>query len=86
MSPDIGPPMDPGKRISEVWVFIAKDEAGDEGDVAVRLGETMLPLVASDRKRLELMREYAQRVIRETGTKIVLRRFVLTEDHEWLTP
>lgn len=67
---------DPGKRITMVWLFVAVDTDGDEGLPAFMVKGTMMPMVASDERRRDILLEEARRIVRLVpGTKIEVRRF-----------
>lgn len=62
-------------RIASLHAFVAVGEDGDEGVVAFMRGNTWIPLVASDNKRLEQLRPEAAAIARITGKTIRLVRF-----------
>jgi hypothetical protein len=42
----------------------------------------MFPLIAGDKVRLDILREAAKNIARQTGVKITLARFTVREDLE----
>lgn len=68
---------DPGKRIESVWLFVAVDEDGDEGLPAFgERGGMLMPMVASDEKRRDLLLEHARQIVTSVpGHRIEVRRF-----------
>ncbi len=69
--------------IDEIWVFVSKDEQGNEGVCGAPIGGMMMPLVAADPARVESLRKYAQMIVDNApGHEIVLRKFSQKEDLE----
>jgi len=64
----------PGKRLDEVWLFLSK-MSGEEGLVAPYIGGTWLPLVATDKDRLEQMWPFAERIAQESGFPVIVRHY-----------
>lgn len=71
--------------ITEMYAFIATEEQG-EGVAAVRLDNTMMPLIGADQARVDSLRHLAQQVADRSGMKLTLARFHLREDLETITP
>lgn len=69
--------MDPGKRIDSVWLFVAIDRDGDEGLPAFQgPGGIMIPMVASDERRRDILVKMAHEVVGLTmGSRIEVRKF-----------
>lgn len=65
-----------GFRIITLHAFIAKGSDNDEGVVAAKFGDTWLPLIAADEKRLEQLKPLAQKAAAEAGVAVQLVRFV----------
>lgn len=78
-------PAGPGFRVSEVYAFLAIDVDGDEGVPAIRVGATLMPLVAFDLDRMKSLRPVAENLARE-GTPMRLARFTNREDLEQIEP
>lgn len=74
--------------ITEMFAFVAtEDEPDDEGVIGMTLnmpgtGPTFTPMVGSDMKRIESLRNYAITIGRHSGKKITLKRFKLVSDEE----
>jgi len=68
-------------RIEEMYAFIAEDtESGDEGVVAMSVGNVMLPLVGADMARVESLKPIAKDISARIGRKVKLLRFTQRED------
>lgn len=61
-----------GHKITSIWAFISVDADGDEGLCAVPLNGIMMPMIASDQERLEIMRKQAKELAKATNQKIKL--------------
>ena len=61
--------------IENVWVFVSRDEEGNEGVIAAPVGDTLMPFVAADPKRIESLRPMAQHLAKMTKKKIHLVKF-----------
>ncbi len=67
---------DPGKRIDHVWLYTSIDGDDDEGVCAFRSGDTMLPMIASDERRRDILVDIAKLMVSEfPDMRIELRRF-----------
>jgi hypothetical protein len=64
-----------GFRITEMWAFIAVHDDGDESVVAAPIGDTVMPLVAADRVRVDQLRRVAMRIGKIVGKEIKLVHF-----------
>lgn len=70
-------------RIDQVWVFVAQDDAGNEGVCAFNAGNLgWLPMVAADEKRVASLRETAAQMAKTSGDKIVLCKFSVRDEVE----
>lgn len=76
------------KVIEELYAFITLTENGDEGIVSCLdlSKQAYAPMIATDATRVDSLRPVAQDIANRTGKRIVLRRFHLTQDVEYLTP
>lgn len=81
MSPIIHDPENKLK-IDAVWLFVSRDENGNEGLLAAPLGETFMPLVAADPDRVESLRIIAQKMAQMTKKKVHLIKFSVKEEIE----
>lgn len=64
-------------RITTLWAFVAIDAADDEEGICAQLvGDTWMPMIGADEKRLEQLRPIADRMAKIAGAKIQLIRFV----------
>lgn len=69
--------------IDQLWVFVSKDEDGNEGVCGAPIGGTFMPLVAADPARVDSLRRVAQMIVDNAdGHEIVLRKFSHSEDVE----
>jgi hypothetical protein len=80
------PEFDNGERktITEIWAWICEDTPGSEGLPGASIGGTFMPLIGSDRQRVESMRDFAVAVRIGTGRPVKLVRFTQREDVETL--
>lgn len=80
--------MSKGKVLDELYAFIAIDDDGDEGIVTCLdlSKQSYAPMIGADMERVNSLRPIAQDITTRTGKRIVLRRFHLTQDVEYLTP
>lgn len=62
-------------RITTLWAFIAK-ENDEEGICAQLVGNTWMPMIGADEKRLAQLRPLAATIAKTTGKRIELIRFV----------
>jgi hypothetical protein len=72
--------------IEHLWAFLSIDKDGDEGVCAAKMGDMWVPLVAADEKRVETLREYAQRLVEATGCPIRLVKFTVRQEIEVIGP
>lgn len=63
-------------RITALWAWTMIGEDDEEGILGF-LGASgvWIPLIASDRVRLDQLREHAERIVKMTGRPACLRRF-----------
>ena len=73
-------------KIEEMYVFIAEDGPNDEGVSAFQIGDTWLPMVGADMKRVDSMKPVAQLIADRTGQTIKLIRFTQREEIETIEP
>ena len=75
--PAAGDPRYDGFRIASVWAFTVVDPADDqEGLITLASPSGPMPMIASDRVRLDRMRPVAAIVARQLGRPVTLRKFV----------
>lgn len=77
-----------GFRITSLWAFTQIGEDDQEGIVAIyntKMAMT-LPLISSDRVRLDDWRVLAQRTANSTGRDVKLSRFDVRVDLATMTP
>lgn len=67
-------------RIKEVHAIIGIDEDDEEGIPAVWMDGVPVPLIASDRVRLDRMTDMAQVIADKTGKKFKIVKFSVRED------
>lgn len=85
--PAPGDPSYDGFRITQLWAWTQVDPADNqEGIVGTLMGRNWMPLIASDRVRLDDLRPIARDMARTTGRAVRLRRFVAAEDVEVVDP
>lgn len=68
-----------GRKINNIWVFVATDAEGDEGVMAFSAGPFMMPMVASDEARVVQLRDVADQISKQTGTQYEIRQFTRGE-------
>jgi hypothetical protein len=85
--------MNSGKRITQIFCFIALDTADDcegipaiEGPHPLSGGGIMMPLVGADQARLEALIPLARQMVKQTGKKMRLVRFSQMEELGEITP
>jgi hypothetical protein len=68
-----------GYVVEELFAFVASDEDGDEGIVAVEMvgSDSMMSLVAADLMRIQEMVPFAEAIKQQTGHTVVLKHFTL---------
>lgn len=70
-----------GFRLESVHAFVCIDDDGDEGVIGETLSDgTMMPFIAGDAKRVEILRPMAKKIGRIAGKEIRLVRFSQRED------
>lgn len=76
-----------GHRVESIWVFVSVGEDGDEGVVAAPFGGMgLMPLVASDETRLNLLIPIAEKIATQTNTTIKLIRLGTREELRTIEP
>lgn len=73
-------------RIKELWAFTAIGSDDEEGIVAIHTMTSSLPLVASDRIRLNDLMPIAKRISKETKKRITVAKFSVREVIEEIVP
>ena len=74
-------------KITEMFAYIAEDEGpDDEGVIAHRVGDTWVPLVGGDMKRMKSLRAAAKVIARTTGQTIKLVKFSKRTELEIIEP
>ena len=73
-------------RIEHLWAFLSIDKDGDEAVCAAKMGDTWMPLVAADEKRLDQLRPIAEQVARQIGRPIHLVKFTVRKEIEVIAP
>jgi len=74
-------------KIEAMYAFISTEEGpNDEGVVAMRVGNTWMPLVGADMKRVDSLRPIAKQIAEATKKRIVLAKFTVREDMEEIVP
>jgi hypothetical protein len=75
-------------KINEVWAFISVDDEGNEGLCAAPIGNgaATMPLIAADKKMLEILRPVAKGLALMTKKKIKLIKLHGREDVEFISP
>lgn len=76
--PQAGDPRYDGFRIEALWAWTTVDPQDDqEGIITIAgAGGAPLPLIASDRVRVDEFRLYAQVIAGQLGQPVSLRRFI----------
>lgn len=79
--------MGSGHVIEELFAFIAEEAEGDEGVVAVPVGDNdQVPLVAADRARMEALIPTAQAIASQSGIAIKIIRLSQRTDEQVIEP
>jgi hypothetical protein len=76
-------------RIEQLWAYLSVDDGGEGLCAAPMPGAPMLttmPLIAADRRRLELIKPIAHMIARKFGMPVRLARFRDREDVEIIRP
>jgi hypothetical protein len=69
-----------GFRITEIHAIVGIGDDDEEGIPAVMTGDGPLPLIASDRVRLEQLKMMAQQIANQTSLSYKVVRFSVRED------
>ena len=70
----------PGKRITELWVFVGIDDDDDEGVIAMSSpGGGAVPLIAADEERRAQLEPIARDIANLKGGTYECRHFVRAE-------
>jgi hypothetical protein len=87
MSGEFEQPKGSMPRIKTVWAFICVDPKDEnEGIISMTRDGVMMPLIASDRVRLDHLRPYAQMVADKLGRPVQLVKFVQRVNLETIEP
>lgn len=78
-----GDPSYDGFRIGDIWAWTMVDPADNQEGI---IGFRNMPLIASDRVRLDDLAAYAQMMADTLGKPATLKRFRFVEDEITLTP
>ena len=74
-------------KIMTMYAYISEDDGpDDEGVVAMKMGDTWMPLVGADMERMESLRPMAQEISRVTGKEVILAKFQARTDMEVIRP
>ena len=68
--------------INALMAFVACDENGNEGLIAMKSPQGAMPMVCADSRVMHQMRPAAQQIAERTGMKIKLLRFAVREELE----
>jgi transcriptional regulator with XRE-family HTH domain len=81
------PPEQP-KKVEQLWLFLARDEAGDEHLVSVNLAgeEAETLMVAADQERREELEQIAQVLADKSGRTIEMVRFSTRKHAKTMRP
>jgi hypothetical protein len=70
-------------RITSVWAVVSVDPVdGNEGVAAAEVAGIMMPLIAADEKRLEVIVPIAKAIKAGTGLRLKLVKFTTREEVE----
>ncbi len=70
-------------KITEIWAVVSVDpEDENEGVCAMKMGDSWMPMIAADPKRLEFIKAQAARLAAATGQKMKLVKFTTREEVE----
>lgn len=73
-------------KILRLYAYLAEEGPDDEGVVAMKVGDTWVPMMGADMKRMESLRDIAQGISTATGKKIILAKFQARTDYEVIRP
>ena len=73
-------------RITSLWAWTSIGEDDEEGIIGYQSDGMWMPLIASDRVRVDEFRRIAQIAAETTGRPVVLRRFSTSEELERIEP
>lgn len=62
-------------KIEEMYAYIAEEGPEDEGVVAMKMGDTWMPMVGADMARMESLKPIALVIGLETGQEVKLVKF-----------
>lgn len=73
-------------RIGYIWAWTQVDENDEEGILGFYSEGTWMPLIASDRVRLDEVRAIAGAIVTATGRPAVLRKFQTSIEVDRIDP
>lgn len=73
-------------KMEKLHAFIATENDGTEGVVAMYTGIGWMPMVAADFERVQSLKPKALEIARATGKRIVLAEFSVRTDIEEIDP
>lgn len=79
---DLDPEPNTLLSVDELYVFISKDDQGNEAVVGQKLGDSWMPFVAADKGRLDILIPMAKELAKHTDKKIKLIKLTKREDIE----
>lgn len=72
-------------RIDNIWAFLSLDDGG-EGVCAAPLGGMTVPLIAADKRRLDILKPIARVLAHKFAKPVRLAKFTTREDVEIYQP
>lgn len=75
-----------GKRIDEMYAFVAVHDDQDEGVMGMPTAQGWLPMVGADMARMESLKDLAKVLAQRSGKRIRLLRFSVREELEVFDP
>lgn len=73
-------------RIDQIYAFVAEEEPGDEGIVAMPIGDKWLPLIGSDMERVDDLKIIAKSLAKSIDKPIRLILFSERTELEVINP
>ena len=74
------------KKITELFAFVVTHTDGDEGIIAMKMGDTMFPFIGADQERVEQLKPLAETIAKNAGLPLELRYFVPKEKSPNICP
>lgn len=72
----------PGFKIKTITAFIATEDDGTEGVIAMLNGEQWMPLIGADEDRIKALKPFAKEIAETSGCPAKMVRFSNREDLE----